>query len=173
MLKVLLLLPLLGAGLLVAVAESQRRPAAPCWRASSPRRRCFAPVCCCSTSTRPVADIQFFETRPWNPRVGSHLALGVDGISLPMVLLATVLCFVAIFSSTAIRSGAKLYFSLLLGLETSLLIVFTARDWSLFYVCWELTLIPLFFLIDRLGEPIVTARHSISSCTRWAARCSC
>jgi NADH-quinone oxidoreductase subunit M len=56
-----------------------------------------------------------------------------------------------IVSSTAIRSGAKLYFSLLLILETSLLIVFTARDWSLFYVCWELTLIPLFFLIDRLG----------------------
>ncbi len=97
------------------------------------------------------AEIQFFETRPWNPRVGSSFALGIDGISLPMVLLATLLCFVAIFSSTGIRSGAKLYFSLLLVLETSLLIVFTARDWSLFYVCWELTLIPLFFLIDRLG----------------------
>jgi NADH-quinone oxidoreductase subunit M len=68
-----------------------------------------------------------------------------------MVLLATLLCFVAIFSSTGIRHGAKLYFSLLLILETSLLVVFTARDWSLFYVCWELTLIPLFFLVDRLG----------------------
>jgi NADH-quinone oxidoreductase subunit M len=97
------------------------------------------------------AEIQFFETRPWNPRLGSNLALGVDGVSLPMVLLATVLCFVAIFSSQGIRNGAKLYFFLLLVLETALLIVFTARDWSLFYVCWELTLIPLFFLIDRLG----------------------
>ncbi len=97
------------------------------------------------------AEMQFFETRPWNPRVGSSFALGIDGISMPMVLLATLLCFVAVVSSTAIRSGAKLYFSLLLVLETSLLIVFTARDWSLFYVCWELTLIPLFFLIDRLG----------------------
>jgi NADH-quinone oxidoreductase subunit M len=98
-----------------------------------------------------IGDIQFFETRPWNPRVGSHLALGVDGISLPMVLLATVLCFRRDFLVDRHPHGAKLYFSLLLGLETSLLIVFTARDWSLFYVFWELTLIPLFFLIDRLG----------------------
>ena len=52
-----------------------------------------------------------------------------------MVLLATLLCFVAIVSSTGIRSGARLYFSLLLVLETALLIVFTALDWSLFYVC--------------------------------------
>jgi NADH:ubiquinone oxidoreductase subunit 4 (subunit M) len=129
--------------------------------------------CCWSISTRPAPRSSFSTRGPWNPRVGSHLALGVDGVSLPMVLLATVLCFVAIFSSTGIRSGAKLYFSLLLVLETSLLIVFTARDWSLFYVCWELTLIPLFFLIDRLGEPIVTGQRSISSCTRSAARCSC
>ena len=80
------------------------------------------------------AEMQFFETRPWNPRVGSSFALGIDGISMPMVLLATLLCFVAVVSSTAIRSGAKLYFSLLLVLETSLLIVFTTHNWSLFYV---------------------------------------
>jgi NADH-quinone oxidoreductase subunit M len=94
---------------------------------------------------------QFFETRPWNPRVGSSFALGVDGISLPMVLLSTVLCFVAILASGGIRAGARLYFSLLLVLEASMLGVFMARDWSLFYVFWEFTLIPLFFLIDRMG----------------------
>ena len=99
------------------------------------------------------AEFQFFETRPWNPRVGSSLALGVDGISLPMVLLTTVLTFVAVLASSGIRTGARVYFALVLVLETSVLGVFTARDWSLFYVCWELTLIPLFFLIDRLGGP--------------------
>ncbi|MEF8714205.1 MAG: NADH-quinone oxidoreductase subunit M [Accumulibacter sp.] len=150
MLKTLLLLPLLGAALL-SLLPSRRvdllRHLASAIAAAT--------MCCAGLLLLDFdpasADIQFFETRPWNPRVGSHFALGVDGVSLPMVLLATVLCFVAIFSSTSIRSGAKLYFSLLLILETSLLIVFTARDWSLFYVCWELTLIPLFFLIDRLG----------------------
>ncbi len=150
MLKALLLLPLLGAGLLSLLPNR-----------SVDLMRHLASIAAAATMLcaglllvdfdAANAEIQFFETRPWNPRVGSHLALGVDGVSLPMVILATVLCFVVIFSSTGIRSGAKLYFSLLLILETSLLIVFTARDWSLFYVCWELTLIPLFFLIDRLG----------------------
>jgi NADH-quinone oxidoreductase subunit M len=100
-----------------------------------------------------VAGFQFFETRPWNPRVGSSFALGVDGFSLPMVLLATLLTFVAVLASGGIRSGAKVYYVLILVLESAVLGVFTARDWSLFYVFWELTLIPLFFLIDRLGGP--------------------
>jgi NADH-quinone oxidoreductase subunit M len=94
---------------------------------------------------------QFFETRPWNPRVGSSFALGVDGISLPMVLLSTLLGLVAVVASVGIGRGARLYFSLLLVLESAMLGVFMARDWSLFYVFWELTLIPLFFLIDRMG----------------------
>ncbi|MBL8397293.1 MAG: NADH-quinone oxidoreductase subunit M [Candidatus Accumulibacter sp.] len=150
MLKLLLLLPLFGAGLLLVLparnVDLLRRAAS----------LVAALIVVCAgllvvTFDSANAEIQFFETRPWNPRLGSNLALGVDGISLPMVLLATVLCFIAIVSSHTVRAGAKLYFSLLFVLEASLLIVFTARDWSLFYVCWELTLIPLFFLIDRLG----------------------
>ncbi|WP_186408089.1 complex I subunit 4 family protein [Candidatus Accumulibacter aalborgensis] len=150
MLKTLLLLPLLGAVLLTLLpgrsVDLMRYLASAVAAATA---LCAFLLLANFDSTS--AEIQFFDTRPWNPRVGSNLALGVDGISLPMVLLATLLCFVAIVSSTGIRSGARLYFSLLLVLETALLIVFTARDWSLFYVCWELTLIPLFFLIDRLG----------------------
>jgi NADH-quinone oxidoreductase subunit M len=83
--------------------------------------------------------------------VGSSFALGIDGISLPMVVLAALLCFIAILVSASMRTGAKLYFGLLLVLEAAMLGVFMARDWSLFYVFWELTLIPLFFLIDRMG----------------------
>ncbi|HRF74302.1 MAG TPA: NADH-quinone oxidoreductase subunit M [Accumulibacter sp.] len=150
MLKALLLLPLLGAGLLSLLPSRSvdllRRLASIVAAATM--------LCAClllANFDPAIGDVQFFETRPWNPRVGSSLALGVDGVSMPMLLLATVLCFVAIFSSTGIRNGAKLYFSLILVLETSLLAVFAARDWSLFYVFWELTLIPLFFLIDRLG----------------------
>lgn len=96
---------------------------------------------------------QYFETRPWNPRVGSSFALGVDGISMPMVVLTALLCFVSALASAGVRSGARLYFALLLVLEAAMLGVFMARDWSLFYVFWELTLIPLFFLIDRMGGP--------------------
>ncbi len=150
MLKTLLLLPLLGAGLLLLLPSRKvdlLRHVASLFAAATMLCACLLLL----DFDAAIGDIQMFETRPWNPRVGSSLALGIDGISLPMLLLATVLCFVAIFTSTAVRAGAKLYFSLILGLETSMLVVFAARDWSLFYVFWELTLIPLFFLIDRLG----------------------
>ncbi len=96
-------------------------------------------------------NIQFFETHAWNPRVGSAFTLGVDGFSLPMVVLATLLTLVAVLASGGIQKRARGYYVLLLLLESAMLGVFTARDWSLFYVFWELTLIPLFFLIDRYG----------------------
>ena len=95
--------------------------------------------------------IQLFETHAWNPRLGSAFALGVDGYSLPMVLLATFLTLVAVLASGAIRKRAKGYYVLVFLVEAAMLGVFLARDWSLFYVFWELTLIPLFFLIDRYG----------------------
>ncbi len=97
------------------------------------------------------AEIQFFETHVWNARLGTSFALGVDGFSFPMVLLATLLTLVAVLASASVRASAKLYYLLILLLEAAMLGVFTARDWSLFYVFWELTLIPLFFLIDRMG----------------------
>lgn len=96
------------------------------------------------------ADAQFIETRAWNPRLGSAFALGMDGLSMPMVLLATLLTAVAIAASVSV-TRARGYFALLLLLESAMLGVFLARDWSLFYVFWELTLLPLFFLIDRWG----------------------
>lgn len=97
------------------------------------------------------AGIQIYETHGWHDRLGASFSLGVDGISFPLVLLATLLMPVAVIASGGVKTGAKLYFSLLLLLESAMLGVFMARDWSLFYVFWELTLLPLFFLIDRLG----------------------
>ncbi len=152
MLKVLLLLPLFGA-LLLTVLPGRN---AGLLRDVTALVAGVAMLCSwwVLAGFEPgVADFQFFETRPWNPRVGSSFALGVDGFSLPMVLLATALTFVAVLASSAIRSGAKVYYALILVLESAVLGVFTARDWSLFYVFWELTLIPLFFLIDRMGGP--------------------
>ncbi len=95
--------------------------------------------------------IQFHESRPWNVRLGSYFALGIDGIALAMVLLTALLTLIAVLVSRRMEDGARLYFTLVLLLESAMFGVFTARDWSLFYVFWEATLIPLFFLIDRLG----------------------
>ena len=97
--------------------------------------------------------IQFHESRPWNVRLGSYFALGIDGIALAMVLLTALLTLIAVLVSRRMEDGARLYFTLVLLLESAMFGVFTARDWSLFYVFWEATLLPLFFLIDRLGGP--------------------
>jgi NADH-quinone oxidoreductase subunit M len=95
--------------------------------------------------------VQLVESHIWNPRLGSAFTLGVDGISLPLVWLAALLAFIAVLVSGSIKDKPKGYYLLLLLLEAAMLGVFTARDWSLFYVFWELTLLPLFFLIDRWG----------------------
>jgi NADH-quinone oxidoreductase subunit M len=98
-----------------------------------------------------VASVQLLESHVWNPRLGSAFILGVDGISLPLVWLAALLAFIAVLASASVKDKPKGYYLLLLLLEAAMLGVFTARDWSLFYVFWELTLLPLFFLIDRWG----------------------
>jgi NADH-quinone oxidoreductase subunit M len=95
--------------------------------------------------------LQWFERYSWNPLVGSAVALGLDGFSLPLVLLTSILALVALLASRGIREGAKGYYTLMLILEAATLGVFMAQDWSIFYVFWELVLIPLFFLINRWG----------------------
>ena len=98
-----------------------------------------------------LTGVQLAETHAWHARLGSSFALGVDGLSMPLILLATLLMVVAVLASDRLRQGVRFYFALLLLLETALLGVFVARDWTLFYVFWELTLLPLFFLINRFG----------------------
>ncbi len=98
-----------------------------------------------------ITQVQFLESYAWNKRMGTTFSLGVDGISLPMVILAALLCFIAILASSAPKLQTKGYYLLMLLLEGAMLGVFMAQDWSLFYIFWELTLIPLLFLIDGWG----------------------
>lgn len=97
------------------------------------------------------AGLQFFEKVPWHPKLGSNYAVGIDGFSFPMVLLATLLAFIALAASAGIQTRVKSYYVSMLMLETAMLGVFLSQDWTLFYVFWELTLLPLFFLINRWG----------------------
>lgn len=87
----------------------------------------------------------------WDKRLGTSFALGADAVSYSMVILSTLLVWVAVLASTGIKQSFKAYYLLLLILEGAMIGVFMARDWALFYVFWEATLIPLFFLIDRWG----------------------
>jgi len=100
---------------------------------------------------RGTAALQFTERREWIPELGMTYALGVDGLSFPLVLLATLLSFVAVLASLGIKERVKAYFAWLLLLEFAILGVFVAQDWFLFYVFWEVSLVPMFFLIGLWG----------------------
>jgi NADH-quinone oxidoreductase subunit M len=152
LLKVLVFLPVLGAALLAVLPV---RRALPLWQvamAFALAALAYA-LWLAGQFEAAGAAVQMFESQAWNRRLGSAFALGVDGISLAMVLLTALLSLVAVLMSRRMTEGARLYFMLVLLLESAMFGVFTARDWSLFYVFWEATLLPLFFLIDRLGGP--------------------
>ncbi|HPP54817.1 MAG TPA: proton-conducting transporter membrane subunit, partial [Thermoguttaceae bacterium] len=84
---------------------------------------------------------------------GVEYFLGVDGISLPLVLLTSFLSVLAMLASWTIQRHEKAYCVLFLLLETGLLGVFLALDFFLFYVFWEVTLLPMYFLIGLWGGP--------------------
>lgn len=95
--------------------------------------------------------LQFEEQFVLNPKLGTAFALGVDGLSLPMVVLASLLTSIALLASFSITNSVKGYHISILMLEFGMVGVFLSQDWSLFYIFWELTLIPLFILIARWG----------------------
>lgn len=95
--------------------------------------------------------VQLVAEYQWNERLGTYFSFGVDGLSYPLVALTNLLTLVAIAVSTQINERIKGYYILLLLLEAATMGVFLTQGWALFYVFWELVLIPLFFLIDRWG----------------------
>ena len=105
--------------------------------------------------------MQFVESAKWID-IGSvssfgHIRmeyfLGVDGISVPMVILTALICFVAVFASWNIEKALKGYMAMLLLLDTGMMGVFVALDFFLFYVFWEVMLLPMYFLIGIWGGP--------------------
>jgi NADH-quinone oxidoreductase subunit M len=96
--------------------------------------------------------MQFGVDAPWLPQWGIRYSLGLDGISLFMVLLTTAIMPLAVLSSYHyITRREKLYYALLLVLTTGMLGVFLALDMFVFYVFWEVMLIPMYFLIGIWG----------------------
>ena len=94
---------------------------------------------------------RFSVVMPWISQFNIYYRLGVDGISLPMVLLAGLLFFLCVLSSWTIGKSVKAFFALLLMLESAVFGVFFALDFFLFYVYWEVMLLPMFFLIGVWG----------------------
>jgi NADH-quinone oxidoreductase subunit M len=95
---------------------------------------------------------QFEESYIWYEAIGSSFHLGVDGLSLTMVLLTTLLTPLAILASFSIDDRVKPYMMLFLFLETGMLGVFLALDLLIFFVFWEVGLVPMYFLINQWGS---------------------
>jgi len=100
-----------------------------------------------------LQDYQFVERAVWIPSVNSYYNVGIDGISLLLILLTTLIMPVSILASwNTIKFRHKEFYFLMLLLEGSLIGVFAALDMILFYVFWEFILIPMYFMIGIWGS---------------------
>ena len=96
---------------------------------------------------------QFIEKAPWIPAVGAQYYLGVDGFASLMVLLTTMMGVIAILSSwTAIKERVKEYYIFLLILQAGMIGAFVSLDFLLFFLFWEVMLVPMYFLIGIWGS---------------------
>jgi NADH-quinone oxidoreductase subunit M len=100
-----------------------------------------------------AAEMQNVFNLPWIPSFDIYYFMGMDGISFPLVLLTTFIFFLSMWASWGIEKQVKGYCALFLLLETGVLGVFLALDFFLFYVFWEVMLLPMYFLIGIWGGP--------------------
>ena len=98
--------------------------------------------------------LQFVESRDWIPSLNIAYAMGVDGISLPFIFLATLLSILCVSVSwTAVQTRVGEFYAALLVAETAMIGLFAASNLFLFFIFWELILVPLFLLIGVWGGP--------------------
>lgn len=97
--------------------------------------------------------LQWVQRHAWIPSLGVNYFVGADGLSMLMLLLTTLVTPAALLAARSIQNKAALYFALMLLLETGLLGAFTAMNFFHWFLFWELTLIPAFFLIKLWGGP--------------------
>src|SRR6267142_1393616 len=153
LLSVITFTPLVGAVLLMAIPAFKRSDDAVRWVANIFGTLGFlVSLPLWFKFDRAAAGFQFLEKSPWIPTIGVSYHFGVDGISTLLILLTTLLGEIAILSSwTAIHDRVRQYYVFLLLLQVGMLGVFCALDMFLFYVFWEVMLVPMYFLIGIWG----------------------
>jgi len=154
LLSVLIWFPVVG-GILVLVAGNDRRINTARWAALGFSVATFVlSMPLWSRFDRASADMQFVERLPWIGRFQIEYLLGVDGISVPLILLTTVLTVVVVMAGwQVIRDRIAQYFAAFLIMEGLMIGVFCALDGILFYLFWEAMLIPMFLIIGVWGGP--------------------
>src|SRR5687768_1803859 len=97
--------------------------------------------------------VQLVQRATWIPAFNIEYLVGIDGLSFPLVILSTFICLLACIASWNIEKMTKGYMALFLFLETGILGVFLSLDFFLFYVFFEVSLLPMYFLIGIWGGP--------------------
>jgi NADH-quinone oxidoreductase subunit M len=97
--------------------------------------------------------VQLVREASWIPAFNIQYKVGIDGLSFPLVILSTFICVLACIASWGIDRMTKGYMALFLFLETGIMGVFLALDFFLFYVFFEVSLLPMYFLIGIWGGP--------------------
>ena len=149
---ILTLLPLVGAVLLLGVNAQERRLARGLAILFS-----LATLVCAAilwVNFNPAAvEMQFVERHDWIPSINVEYFTGVDGLGVLMVLLTAIVTPIAILASSNIQEKAPMYYSLVLFLQAGLFGTFTALNFFHWFLFWELSLVPAFFLIKFWGGP--------------------
>jgi NADH-quinone oxidoreductase subunit M len=151
LLSVILFTPLAGALLLLFVGKRQENAIR--WIANAFGAAGFLVSLPLWFRFNPAGEAwQFVERAQWIPTIGAQYFLGVDGFSVLLILLTTLMGFIAILSSwTAIKERVKEYYIFLLVLQTGMIGAFVALDFLLFFLFWEVMLVPMYFLIGIWG----------------------
>ncbi|HQK04961.1 MAG TPA: NADH-quinone oxidoreductase subunit M, partial [Anaerolineaceae bacterium] len=152
LLSLILFLPLVGAVVLLAFPANKVKAIRGVALVASLIPLALTLVLWGSYSTAlTVGEFKFVENYPWFTSIGSSYHLGIDGVSLVMLLLTTLLTPLAIMTSFNIKERVKAFMILFLVLETGMLGVFMALDLVLFFLFWEIGLVPMYFLINQWG----------------------
>ncbi|MCC7147564.1 MAG: NADH-quinone oxidoreductase subunit M [Phycisphaeraceae bacterium] len=147
----MIFLPLIGGVLCLAVASRQAARQVALW--TSIATFVLSVILAAGYYGQGYAGVQFVTQLRWIDSINVEYRTGVDGLSLPLVLLTTALSVLVVIASWDIQKAAKAYLALYLFLMTGMLGVFLALDLFLFYVFFEVSLLPMYFLIGVWGGP--------------------
>jgi len=152
LLTLLTLTPLIGAALIAGVEPQRRAMARWLGLAFNALTLALAVALWVNFDTK-SGDLQFVERYPWIPSLNIEYFLGVDGLGLLMVLLAALIVPFALLASWRVENNTRAFVSLMLFLQAGMIGVFTALNFVHWFIFWELSLVPAFFLIKLWGGP--------------------
>jgi len=150
-LSLIVFLPLIGAA--VCALLPKNRPEWPRWVALAFSAVDLALVAWVVYRFVPGQGRQFAEKFAWVPQAHINYSMALDGISLPLLVLSALLTFLAVLASWKMDKKPAFYFAMMMLLQVGMNGVFLALDFVLFYVFWELVLVPMYFLIAQWGGP--------------------